>query len=917
MKNVKKFIFVIIIIMTFFYSSINVSSKDSALLNVEFPTTNNIGSSLTVSGWAMSTYENAVKVYIDDNLVGEASRIERLDVLNAIKDYGSELTNALPGFTISVDMSNYKDGNHILSVRVCDKNDNILTQNDRKIVVEKYKSLLNVEEPNISNISGTTLKLGGWLMTTSSNIGVRAYIDKDEITNIDRIERQDVLNAIKGYGDITTNKTPGFSKNVDLSSLDDGKHTLKVQLYLIGTDEVFLEEVKTFKLEKYKTLLNVESPNQTNINSSFLNVSGWVMSKNSNAEIKIYLGDNEINTIDRIERQDVLNAIKGYGDITTNKTPGFSKDIDLASFKDGTYQLKVKVVDKVTNALMDEITKKVVIKKYVSKLNVENPSNTNIKGSSISVNGWVMSTDKNATIVMMIDDILVENVSREERRDVLNAVKGYGDITTNKTPGFSKTIDVSSLKDGVHKIVVKVVDSITSEILTQSEIKVSIKKYNTISTIESPSINATVKTTITLTGWTMTTAAAQSLELYVDGIKVENPKIERFYRSDTLNALSGYGDITTNPTAGYRIVADTSNYKDGLHSFEVRVIDSKTGEAMHSFKQNIIVKKYNGLLTVESPGRSNFNTGFTVSGWEMSELDNSYIKIYLDGKDLSLNVIRDTRGDVLNTITGYGGISMNKTPGFSAYLDLASINEGDHTLTVKLYSRLNDELARYDKKIVVYKKVYFGIDVSAHNGLINWPIVKKEGIDFSIVRLGFRGYGISGTVNLDTQYLNNIHGVINNNIPLGIYFYSQAISEEEARNEANFVLDNIRLAGISNNVKYPIIFDTEYSDASPEGRADRLSKMDRTRIARAFLDTIRNAGYKPMIYSNKAFLYDNLDMSSLADYDVWVAHYNGTSDPVQFGTDYTGPYHMWQYTSSGYVNGINGRVDLNLSYKKY
>ena len=338
---------------------------------------------------------------------------------------------------------------------------------------------------------------------------------------------------------------------------------------------------------------------------------------------------------------------------------------------------------------------------------------------------------------------------------------------------------------------------------------------------------------------------------------------------------------------------------------------------MQSFKQNIIVKKYNGLLTVESPGRSNFNTGFTVSGWEMSELDNSYIKIYLDGKDLALNVVRDSRGDVLNTITGYGDISVNKTPGFSAYLDLASINEGDHTLTVKLYSRLNDELARYDKKIVVYKRVYFGIDVSAHNGLINWPIVKKEGIDFSIVRLGVRGYGISGVVNLDTQYLNNIHGVINNNIPLGIYFYSQAINEDEAKSEANFVLDNIRLAGISSNVKYPVIFDTEYSDASPEGRADRLSKADRTRIARAFLDTIKNAGYKPMIYSNKAFLYDNLDMNSLAEYDVWVAHYNGTTDPVRYGTDYTGPYHMWQYTSSGYVNGINGRVDLNLSYKKY
>ena len=160
------------------------------------------------------------------------------------------------------------------------------------------------------------------------------------------------------------------------------------------------------------------------------------------------------------------------------------------------------------------------------------------------------------------------------------------------------------------------------------------------------------------------------------------------------------------------------------------------------------------------------------------------------------------------------------------------------------------------------------------------------------------------------MFSKNVLGAIANKIDVGIYFYTQAITIDEAKEEARFVLNLIKKYGIK--LTYPIAIDTELSNANPQysGRADNLSKQERTKIVKAFCDTIKNAGYIPMIYANKYWLNDNLDMSKLSSYDIWLAHYTEK-------TDYKGNYTMWQYTSTGKVDGISGNVDKSYCYKKY
>lgn len=204
-----------------------------------------------------------------------------------------------------------------------------------------------------------------------------------------------------------------------------------------------------------------------------------------------------------------------------------------------------------------------------------------------------------------------------------------------------------------------------------------------------------------------------------------------------------------------------------------------------------------------------------------------------------------------------------------------------------------------------------GIDVSSHNGDLNWYNVQAAGVDYAILRAACRGYGSGGTLFKDSEFEDNYAGAKSVGIPIGAYIYSQAITEAEAIAEADYILDVI--GGCS--LELPIVFDYEFADVST-GRLDIawkngvITKADMTRNAIAFCDRISQAGYKAMVYANKSFLNDNLDHVAIenAGYTIWLAHYTTN-------TNYTGAIDIWQYTSSGKLSTIPGKIfDCNFMY---
>ena len=194
-----------------------------------------------------------------------------------------------------------------------------------------------------------------------------------------------------------------------------------------------------------------------------------------------------------------------------------------------------------------------------------------------------------------------------------------------------------------------------------------------------------------------------------------------------------------------------------------------------------------------------------------------------------------------------------------------------------------------------------GIDVSKWNGNIDWNAVKNSGIEYVIIRCGYRGSS-QGALIEDPKYKTNIQGAINAGLKVGVYFFTQAISEAEAVEEASMVLELVKNYKIS----YPIFLDVEASG----GRADSIDKATRTAVCKAFCQTIQSGGYTAGVYANKTWLTEKIDASALGSYKIWLAQY--ADKPT-----YTGRYDLWQYQSTGKVSGINGDVDMNWSYLGY
>ena len=198
-----------------------------------------------------------------------------------------------------------------------------------------------------------------------------------------------------------------------------------------------------------------------------------------------------------------------------------------------------------------------------------------------------------------------------------------------------------------------------------------------------------------------------------------------------------------------------------------------------------------------------------------------------------------------------------------------------------------------------------GIDVSSHQGEIDWQKVAGSGVEFVMIRLGYRGYGEEGKINLDPYFQQNIAGAKAAGLKVGVYFFSQAINIQEAAEEAAFVLENLG----GQYLDYPLVYDWE-TISSSGARTKGLDNTTLTDCAITFCDSVAMAGYTPMIYYNLPVGYTHYQLDRLTAYDVWFAQYAST--PSMYYN-----YRIWQYSDSGSIPGISGKVDMDLAFIPY
>ena len=234
------------------------------------------------------------------------------------------------------------------------------------------------------------------------------------------------------------------------------------------------------------------------------------------------------------------------------------------------------------------------------------------------------------------------------------------------------------------------------------------------------------------------------------------------------------------------------------------------------------------------------------------------------------------------------------------------------SLTAALLASSLSACKKNARTVEEIETIAYGIDVAKYQGTIDWAAVAGAGVDFAMIRLGYRGT-MDGEITEDSNARYNLQEASRAGIPIGAYFFSTAVSEEEAEEEAKWAAEILAKYPIT----YPVVYDCEGFD-DPQSRQYGMTKGQRTEAALTFLKVIEALGYEGMFYASKNELEAKWDTSKIdGKYKIWVAQYPAEPYPVTTESSYGGTHHMWQYTTDGVVSGITQSVDMNIAYFGY
>ena len=323
-------------------------------------------------------------------------------------------------------------------------------------------------------------------------------------------------------------------------------------------------------------------------------------------------------------------------------------------------------------------------------------------------------------------------------------------------------------------------------------------------------------------------------------------------------------------------------------SSELEVFAEETAEDQNGEDEEAVEAVSGGIVYTQEEVDSMVTAAVTNA---IDNADSELLQIRLENGDGTMTILRDLYPEhvVMLDSGQYYFLPLQEDLAMNTYIDENFIAEENGMVSYQ-----------EDGEVLTRK----GIDVSKYQGEIDWEAVKNDGIDYAIIRVGIRGYSEGGILE-DEFFRQNIEGAIANGIPVGVYFFTQAVNEAEALEEADFVIGMLQ----GYELTYPVYLDIE--DVKKEScRTNGLTVEERTNNAKVFLERIREAGYEPALYGNmKSFLL-MVDLASLEQYDKWFAGY---TLPIYYPYE----YKMLQYSEKGKVAGVPAAVDINICFKDY
>lgn len=577
------------------------------------------------------------------------------------------------------------------------------------------------------------------------------------------------------------------------------------------------------------------------------------------------------------------NELKEYDESEYSKNVTVALDM-VSVYKD----LKIKFIDKGSGKLISNVPFSITATKPDGRSETWSDDDMDgiiykkdITAGTYKVAVNALSGDKyeGYTMPASAQSAEVKKEIAYEKVNVTNEIKKESEVNAKKEDTAQKNTAVeSSLQDTVAWVESTAVTSTYREVAKSS--------------IAAPMTQADAGSFVRMAGWGWTVSGGDpSSTPAPGGTYTENVQLDK-------TSATVYVDGTTVLTA---TLAGASRNEVGASSS-----DSGIADVSVSGNKVTVTGKSEGsvTVTVTHPDRDDVKAACTVTVKGDPRNDRTTKLKDNDGNQLYVNENNEYREAVCADYYTFNSFYVR---GDTKYTGWQTIDGKVYFFTADGNKVTGEQIiqgARYnfasDGSLVTGSGT-MGIDVSKWNGSVDWNAVKNSGVSYVIIRCGYRGSSQGALID-DPTFAANIKGATAAGLKVGVYFFTQAVDEVEAVEEASMVLDRIKGYKIS----YPIFLDVEPSG----GRADSISADTRTAVCKAFCETIQNAGYTAGIYANKTWLTEKLKVSSLSAYKIWLAQYAATPN-------YTGRYDLWQYKSTGKVSGISGSVDMNISYLGY
>ena len=675
------------------------------------------------------------------------------------------------------------------------------------------------------------------------------------------------------------------------------------------------------QFKEIQHILNIDTDlNDSVFDKNGIQICGWRLATEKNKIIVKIDGEKiDSNYIEYSYKYDLISIVKGYGTYEENPTPMFNINIPTSDIKDGNHVLEIGM-ELEDGTILESIQRNIKIEKIKHILNIDtNLENAKFDKYGINISGWRLANESNK-IDVLVDGVKIDSnyIEYSYKYDLISIVKGYGTYEENPTPMFDIKIPTKDITNGKHNIKIQlklkdetILDTVEANIMVNKSVK---NVLNIDTNLENAKFD---KTGIQISGWRLATEKSKIVVL-IDGKEIDEKCISYSYKYDLISIVKGYGTYEENSTPMFDINIPTIDITNGEHQIEIQV-ELENGTIVKKVKNKIIIdKSIKHILNIDTDINGlvfNELKKIQISGWKLATEKGTKLVVYIDNKKIDDSHIKNSRTyDLISIVKGYGTYEENPTPMFEVNISTENISKQNHNIKIQ-YLAEDGSILDNVEFVAIYGDKYRGIDVSQKNGIVNWRQVANSGIDFAMIRIGYRGYR-GATLVLDDQAIYNLREAKSFGIKVGVYFVTQAINLSEAQEEALWVAGQLNKNGIK--LEYPVAIDVEDSGARKNGylpgRADLLDSETRTMLTRAFCDVIKYQGFIPAVYTSKNWFNTHLNYAELTNYDIWVAHYTYDENKQ---TDFDKNYQVWQYTDKGSILGVSGNVDKNICYKRY